>query len=164
MAMTETIPSSRRRVRSNTDAEINHRIDRQIERNLLYFAEHRGEISTRLAELDREWDIERAIEVNAAAIALAGTLSAARGSRGALLLPLMVTGFLLQHAIQGWCPPVPILRRLGFRTADEINRERYALKALRGDFTLTGEDHAPAAAAEAALRAAAANGAHAPPL
>ncbi|WP_111420331.1 efflux transporter outer membrane subunit, partial [Rhodoplanes roseus] len=24
--------------------------------------------------------------------------------------------FLFQHAIQGWCPPVPILRRLGFRT------------------------------------------------
>jgi hypothetical protein len=32
MAMTEAIPSTRRRVRSNTDAEINHRIDRQIER------------------------------------------------------------------------------------------------------------------------------------
>ena len=46
----------------------------------------------------------------------------------------MVTAFLFQHAVQGWCPPVPILRRMGFRTADEINRERYALKALRGDF------------------------------
>jgi len=39
-----------------------------------------------------------------------------------------VTAFLLQHAIQGWCPPIPILRRFGFRTADEINRERYALR------------------------------------
>jgi hypothetical protein len=43
-------------------------------------------------------------------------------------------GFLLQHAVQGWCPPLPLLRRLGVRTADEINEERYALKALRGDF------------------------------
>jgi len=50
------------------------------------------------------------------------------------VLPFLVSAFLLQHAIQGWCPPVPILRRLGFRTADEINRERYALKVLRGDF------------------------------
>ena len=49
-------------------------------------------------------------------------------------LPLVVTGFLLQHATQGWCPPVPILRALGFRTQGEIERERYALKALRGDF------------------------------
>jgi hypothetical protein len=29
---------------------------------------------------------------------------------------------------------VPIFRRLGVRTRDEINREKYALKALRGDF------------------------------
>lgn len=27
-----------------------------------------------------------------------------------------------------------VLRRLGFRTSTEIDRERYALKALRGDF------------------------------
>lgn len=38
------------------------------------------------------------------------------------------------HAVQGWCPPVPISRRPGFRTASEIARGRNALKALRGDF------------------------------
>jgi len=51
-----------------------------------------------------------------------------------LLLPGLVAGFLLQHALQGWCPPVPLFRRAGVRTAAEIERERYALKALRGDF------------------------------
>ena len=45
-----------------------------------------------------------------------------------------MTGFLFQHAVQGWCPPIPILRRLGFRTSYEIEEERAALKALRGDF------------------------------
>lgn len=45
-----------------------------------------------------------------------------------------VLGFLFQHAVQGWCPPVSLLRRLGFRTSSEIDAERYALKALRGDF------------------------------
>jgi hypothetical protein len=49
-------------------------------------------------------------------------------------LPTIVASFLLQHAIQGWCPPVSVLRRLGFRTRTEIDHERYALKALRGDF------------------------------
>jgi hypothetical protein len=49
-----------------------------------------------------------------------------------------VTAFLFQHAVQGWCPPLPILRRLGFRTASEIDTERYALKALRGDFGSIG--------------------------
>ena len=32
-----------------------------------------------------------------------------------LVLPALVTAFLFQHAVQGWCSPVPILRRLGFR-------------------------------------------------
>ncbi len=35
---------------------------------------------------------------------------------------------------QGWCPPVPILRRLGFRTSFEIEQERQALKLIRGDY------------------------------
>jgi hypothetical protein len=41
----------------------------------------------------------------------------------------VVGTFLLQHALQGWCPPVPILRRLGYRTAREIFEERLALLA-----------------------------------
>jgi hypothetical protein len=36
--------------------------------------------------------------------------------------------------VQGWCPPIPVLRRLGFRTAFEIDQERQALKLLRGDY------------------------------
>jgi len=51
-----------------------------------------------------------------------------------LFLPAAVAAFLFQHAIQGWCPPLPLFRRLGFRTASEIDRERYALKFIRGDF------------------------------
>jgi hypothetical protein len=57
-----------------------------------------------------------------------------RVDRRWLLFPAAVAGFLLQHAVQGWCPPVSIFRRLGFRTQSEIDEERYALKALRGDF------------------------------
>jgi hypothetical protein len=51
-----------------------------------------------------------------------------------LLLPAAVLTFFAQHALQGWCPPIPLFRRLGVRTAREIERERYAIKALRGDF------------------------------
>ena len=59
------------------------------------------------------------------------------------LLPGLVGAFLLQHAIQGWCPPVPIFRRLGFRTAGEIDEERHTFKALRGDFrdVVAGDGH-----------------------
>jgi hypothetical protein len=45
-----------------------------------------------------------------------------------------VLPFLFQHAVQGWCPPVPLFRRLGVRTRKEIDAEKYALKAVRGDF------------------------------
>ena len=51
-----------------------------------------------------------------------------------LILPAAVAGFLLQHALQGWCPPLGLFRRLGVRTATEIDQERMALKAIRGDF------------------------------
>jgi len=58
-------------------------------------------------------------------------------------LPAVVAGFLLQHALQGWCPPLPVFRRLGFRTQAEMERERYALKALRGDFEKVTESMQP---------------------
>lgn len=71
-----------------------------------------------------------------------------------LAVPAIVTAFLFQHAIQGWCPPLPILRRLGFRTAREIDAERTALKALRGDFNLVSKSKdKPAALLETALHA-----------
>jgi hypothetical protein len=91
-------------------------------------------IDLRLRELDEEWDIERAIQANAATLALSGTVLSMIHDRRWSILPLAVTGFLLQHAVQGWCPPVPVLRRLGFRTMHEIERERHALKAMRGDY------------------------------
>ncbi len=46
----------------------------------------------------------------------------------------LLRGSGIHDALQGWCPPLPLLRRLGLRTAEEISQERNALKALRGDF------------------------------
>jgi hypothetical protein len=153
VATTRAIPTTRRRVRRHTAAGINRKVDDQIERNVRYFSVHKDEIDRRLAELDDEWDIERMIECNASVLALTGTVLGITHDRRFLMLPAAVTGFLLQHAIQGWCPPVPILRRFGFRTADEINRERYALKALRGDFGSIGDNKTPTTTANAALKA-----------
>lgn len=128
------LPTTDNRVRSHTASEINRRIDVQIEESVRYHALHPEKIDQRLLELDREWDIERALEANAATISVFGVLMGLMGRRMFYLLPGLVGGFLLQHAISGWCPPAPLLRRLGFRTSAEIHRERYALKALRGDF------------------------------
>jgi hypothetical protein len=150
-----TIPETTTRVRKNTAEQVNESIRRQVEENVPCYASAGPQaIQRRLAELDREWDIERVLEANAASLSLAAVILGVLGSRKWFLLPGVIGGFLLQHAVQGWCPPVPVLRRMGFRTETEINRERYALKALRGDF----RDVEPAAErvqdhAMAALRA-----------
>lgn len=142
------LPPTSERVAASTADEINQRIRRRTEANVAYFADRPEEIARRLDELDQEWDIERTLEANAATLALFGVVLGAAVDRRFLILPAAVTAFLLQHALQGWCPPVPIFRRLGVRTATEINRERYALKYLRGDFR-----NAPPAGGSASTRA-----------
>lgn len=135
MGERSTIASTVGRVPRHTSEDVNRRIRRATAANVAYYQGRRGEIPDRLGELDREWDVERAIEANAAALALAGVLlSVVKDSRW-IVLPAVVSGFLLQHALQGWCPPVPILRRLGFRTSHEIETERRELMSLEGTDT-----------------------------
>jgi hypothetical protein len=132
---------SAHRVSLHTPPAINERIRQQMEQRLAYFAAHPQQIEQRLRELDQEWDIERALQANASSLAFAGAVLSVLGGRKWLLLPLLVSGFLFQHAVQGYCPPLPILRRLGFRTPREIDDERFALKTLRGDFRDLPEIH-----------------------
>ena len=138
------------RVRANTSDEINRRLDRQSEARVRgYEQKSPAEITGRISELDREWDMERWLETNAAAIAFTGLMLGVTHSKKWLLVPGIVLPFLFQHAVQGWCPPVPVLRRLGVRTREEIDREKYALKVLRGDFEKSG----PSPSSETALTA-----------
>ncbi|HEX8886849.1 MAG TPA: hypothetical protein VF797_20360, partial [Noviherbaspirillum sp.] len=80
-------------------------------------------------QLDKEWDVERMLEANGSTLALTGLVLGATVNKKWLILPGIVLPFLLQHALQGWCPPLPVLRRLGIRTRSEIDREKYALLA-----------------------------------
>ena len=124
------------RVRAHTEPEINRRLDTEAQRRIEKYAYSRVSVLTRrIEELDREWDIERVLELNASTLAFSGLVLSVTHDRKWLLLPGLVLPFLFQHAVQGWCPPLPILRRLGVRSRKEIDREKYALKALRGDFS-----------------------------
>ncbi|HET6468942.1 MAG TPA: hypothetical protein VFG43_11250 [Geminicoccaceae bacterium] len=146
------LPATTQRVSDSTADHVNRRLWQETEARLAWFADHPDQIGTRLDELEQEWDIERTLEANASTLAFTGVVLGATVDRRWLLLPILVTGFLFQHALQGWCPPVPVLRRLGFRTATEIDRERYALKLLRGDFDRVreaGDGSAPARARRA---------------
>ena len=67
------IPATTTRVQENTDEAINNHIRAQTERNIEYFSRKGGAaIDQRLEELDREWDVERLLETNAASLALLG--------------------------------------------------------------------------------------------
>lgn len=142
-----------RRVAENTDEEINLRIRARMRARVMYLAERPDLIPAQLAALDREWDIERVLEANAAALGFLGAVLAARVHARLFLIPALVSGFLMQHAVQGWCPPLPLLRRRGIRTAAEIDEERTALRLLRGDFAQvpTAEATDPRARAMQAL-------------
>lgn len=135
------LAATTKRVPNHTAPEVNACIRRDTELRLAYYAVHPEEIDGRLEELDREWDIERALETTAASVGLMGFLMAMTGSRKWLALPAIASGFLLQHALQGWCPPLSLLRRKGVRTQSEIELERYALRAMRGDFEESGRGY-----------------------
>lgn len=127
------------RVRAHSDRVQNERVDVQTQLCLERVAAgDREAISRHIEALDREWDVERYLQMNAGIFSLSGVVLGAIASRRFLLLPAAVFGFFFQHATQGWCPPLPVFRRMGVRTRREINREKFALKALRGDF-----EHAP---------------------
>jgi hypothetical protein len=136
----DALPPTQRRVHENTAAAVNEQNRQQTDRNVERFAaQDREAISRRIDELEREWDIERTLEANAAAVSLVSLTLGFFVSRCWYLLPTFVAAFLLQHALQGWCPPVSIFRRLGVRTESEIFEELTALRILRGDFTPTNK-------------------------
>jgi hypothetical protein len=126
------IPSTVERVPQHTAEHVNERIRQETEdRVARIIAAGREAIDRRLSELDHEWDIERTLEANAATLTAAGAALALLSDRRFALVPLVVGSFLLQHAVQGWCPPLPVFRRLGYRTQPEIDYERYTLNSDR---------------------------------
>jgi hypothetical protein len=116
------------RVRNSTAAELNIHIDLVTNRNIQYYSTRPAwEVKKRILALEKEWDVERVLEVNASTLALTGLLLGLTVNKKWLALPAVVLPFLLQHGLQGWCPPLPVLRRMGIRTQDEIDREKYSL-------------------------------------
>lgn len=143
------------RVREHSPARFNERIDRATQRRVLRAGgESKTALSRRIEELDGEWDMERVLETNASALALGGVLLGLLVNRKFFAIPCLVLPFLLQHAIQGWCPPVPMFRSRGVRTRKEIDTEKFAVKALRGDFAALDQQSDPSQRARAAWQGA----------
>lgn len=131
----------RDRVREHTAEIVNKRLDWLTEASIANTARGgRDAVQRRLAELDYEWDIDRALMLN---FAVVGGAAFALGLRRYVKSPLFAPrrkgflyffgtqlAFLGMHAVVGWCPPASLFRRLGFRTKPEIEAER--LQLIRG--------------------------------
>lgn len=124
------LPNTNQRVALNTSEKVNRNIQAGICGSIEFYRENPTLIPHRLEELDKEWDIERTLETNASILVVTGSLLGFLSSKKFFAVPLVVGSFLLQHALQGWCPPLPVLRRLGHRTTDEIQKEKSALKNI----------------------------------
>ena len=130
------LPATARRVELCTKSKVNKKIHRASERKLKLlgeFSDRKG-LTAAIQKLDREWDTERVLEANAAALTAAATVLTLKKGRVWSLLSGAVSFFLMAHALIGWCPPLPVIRRLGVRTPKEIQNEKMELKAIRGDF------------------------------
>src|SRR6185369_11136102 len=106
------IESTAGRVPSNTSRDVNLEIKEAFRASVAYFTEHPTAIPHRLKMLDQEWDIERALAMASSGFSLAGLLAGFSGRRRGFVLSLIVQGFYMQHTLQGWCPPLPVLRRM----------------------------------------------------
>lgn len=115
------------RVRRRTPSRVNEAIDAKTHARMDdALSRGRDAVIKRIHRLDRELDIDRVLMAH---FALIGSTAIGLGTRNryARFLALAQTGFLLMQALAGWCPPVVVFRRLGFRTAREIASERAAL-------------------------------------
>jgi hypothetical protein len=125
-------------IRESTSQVFNETIDEKLARKLKLFSNRSPEeISREIDKLENEWDIERVLELSAAGFSILGLIAGRRSSRW-LFFSGMIASFLAQQSIQRWSPPLPLLRSFGLRTRKEIEKEKYALKAIRGDFDRMG--------------------------
>lgn len=144
-AMTTARPLESDRVRRHTTPNSLRAIDENTRQNIRHYGvQSRPVLDARIQELDRQWDMERVLETNASLLALTGAVLGLTVNRKWFWLTGGVLGFLAQHALMGWCPPVPAFRRLGVRTQNELDQEKYALKLIRGDFAEVSRRIGPA--------------------
>jgi hypothetical protein len=117
------------RVRNRTADKVNQKIDKCTEKNIeRYSNQGRDVVRNRIEKLNEELDVEQALQLTSAANVLVGIGLGLTVNKKWLLLSAISSAFLIQHSLQGWCPPLPVFRRLGVRTRLEINEEIEALK------------------------------------
>lgn len=133
--MKNILPATTQRVATYTSPDINEMIRSNTLENLICLKDaDQEELTRRIRKLNYEWDAERFVEAKAAVCVMGCSLFGISKSKYWSFLTLIAGTFLLQHALLGWCPSAPVMRKMGIRTAEEINQEKIVLKTLRKDF------------------------------
>ncbi len=115
--------------------ENSNTIDVYTQENINHYYHNKSHIENRLRQLEAETSIEQIFALYDAASVSAGVLlNIITRKKKWLLLPLLVTVAQSVQAIKGFRFGTALLRQNGFRTRADIDKEKYALKALRGDF------------------------------
>ena len=129
------LPPTSQKVFLNTDPLVNAEIKKQTIKNLKVYKNcSEEELTDRIWQLGQEWDTERILEATASAFLVVCSLLGVKIRRLGFILTGAIGLFMLQHALHGWCPPLPLVRKWGIRTAEEITGEKMAIKMMRGDF------------------------------
>ena len=137
-------------IRENSPAEINKAIDQEtLELLERYKDAAPDEIQARLGDLDLSWDVECYVEMFGAGVTLAGIALAAR-YRKLWFVPAISSALVFAHALPVWDPLTPFFRLFGVWSRQEIEREKFALKILRGDFERLEADRSAKSALAAA--------------
>ncbi|NLF80046.1 MAG: DUF2892 domain-containing protein [Clostridia bacterium] len=98
-------------------------------------------LAEEIERLDYEWDTERVVETIAASLLLAASMTGfGRGKLCHYILTGAIGFGLLQQALRGWNPALPLIRALGVRSPEEIYQHKTTLKRLRGDFCPDSDD------------------------
>lgn len=130
-------PPTITKVNRNTSTEINKIIQQKAEKTIHDLEDKSNkDIMDRIRQLDYEWDTERVLEINFAVIVLITSKLSLGGHKKWMALSGIASLFMIQHSIQGWCPPLPVIRKFGIRTASEILDEKAILKTMINNSTL----------------------------
>jgi hypothetical protein len=129
MQSSPAIKNPHDRVRNHSPKESNKEIDKKMDYIIKTTIEKGAfAIRERLLQLDKEWDIDRALLAFFSSTLLVQLgFAVKKKSHRPAILPLIQSAFIFMHSTYGWCPPVPVLRSLGFRTRFEIQSEREEL-------------------------------------
>jgi hypothetical protein len=122
-------------IRQRSPVSINDRIEEEIANSIrIQSRKDQKDITSRIRELDQEWDLDRTLTASLASGALISAAISSRKYKKWIYLSLIQLSFLTFHCLRRWSPLSLILRQFRFRSKEEISSEKYALKALRGDY------------------------------